>query len=125
MRDVPRMMGILFFGWFFIVLIFYYGSNQYSQDSTIKTMQETIKVTAISNRDDSARITRGTFLLNKESFERDFILKYQSIKNVKAESESFDFDYLDNPEGGIKAIKVKVISNDVEYQATSILNVAE
>ena len=79
MRDVPRMMGILMFGWLFVVLIFYYGNNQYSQDSTIKTMQETIKATAISNRDDSARVTKGVFILNKESFEEDFILKYESI----------------------------------------------
>ena len=68
---------------------------------------------------------KGVFILNKESFEEDFILKYESIKNIKVEPESFQFDYLDNPEGGIKAIKVKMISDNVEYQATNILNVAE
>lgn len=125
MRDVPTMMGLSLFGFLFVALIFHYGSNQYSQDSTVKTMQETIRVTAISNRDDSARINKGSFVLNKEDFEKDFIQKYKSGKNVNVEPTDFKFDYLDNPNGGIKAIKVKVVSGRIEYQATSILDVAE
>lgn len=125
LRDIPKMMGLLMFGWMFILLIYHYGSNQYNQDSTIKTMQETIRATAISNRDDSARISRGVFILNKEKFEQDFVEKYELQKNIKSDPLQFKFDYLDNPLGGVKAIKVKVTNNQIDYQATSILDVAE
>lgn len=88
-------------------------------------MQETLRTTAIANRDDSARIERGRFILMKDSFEQDFKEKFNRGKNLNNPTTKYDFEYLTDGKDGIKAIKVKVVSGKETYQATCVLNVAE
>ena len=107
-----------------VLMIVYYGQNQYKQDSTIQTLQENLRTTAITNRDDSSRVTKGTFYIDRGQFEQDFKEKYARIKNTQSEASDYNFEYLENPIGGIKAIKVKVKIGGQRYQATCILDVA-
>ncbi|EPY6472533.1 hypothetical protein ACWO4B_003230 [Clostridium sporogenes] len=124
LRDIPKIAVIMFVGMFLILIVTHYAINGYTQDSTVKGITETLRTTAIANRDNSARVQRGQFKLNKSKFESDFIKKFSPSKNIKQE-DSFSFDYLDDDKGGIKAIKVKVKSGKQNYQATCILNVEE
>lgn len=124
LRDMPKIIAIMFTGFFLILVISYYSLNNYRQDSITKGMQETLKVAAIANRDDSARIEAKKFGLIKKSFEEDFKKSFNKNKNLHSEVTKYTFDYLMDSNDGIKAIKVKVISEKKEYQATCILNVA-
>lgn len=124
LRDFPKIMLLMLMGTLVVLMIVYYGQNQYKQDSTIQTLQETLRTTAITNRDDSSRVTKGTFYIDRGQFEQDFKEKYARIKNTQSEASDYNFEYLENPIGGIKAIKVKVKIGGQRYQATCILDVA-
>lgn len=124
LRDMPKMILLMFVGFFLILVIAYYSLNGYTQDSSVKGMQETLRTTAIANRDDSIRVEKGRFALIKSDFEKDFKEKFGKSKNLNNENTDYTFDYLTDGKDGIKAIKVKVESGSKEYQATCILNVA-
>lgn len=125
LRDMPKLILVMFVGFFMVLLIAYYSLNGYEQDSSVKSMQETLRTTAIANRDDSARVERGRFILIKDQFEKDFKQKFNKGKNLNALTTKYDFDYLTDGKDGIKAIKVKVVSKDQTYQATCVLDVSE
>lgn len=125
LRDMPKLILVMFVGFFMVLLIAYYSINGYEQDSSVKSMQETLRTTAIANRDDSARVERGRFILIKDQFEKDFKQKFNKGKNLNALTTKYDFDYLTDGKDGIKAIKVKVVSKDQTYQATCVLDVSE
>lgn len=124
LRDMPKMILLMFVGFFLILVIAYYSLNGYTQDSSVKGMQETLRTTAIANRDESIRVEKGRFALIKSDFEKDFKEKFGKSKNLNNEITDYKFDYLTDGKDGIKAIKVKVESGSKEYQATCILNVA-
>lgn len=125
LRDMPKLILVMFVGFFMVLLIAYYSIYGYEQDSSVKSMQETLRTTAIANRDDSARVERGRFILIKDQFEKDFKQKFNKGKNLNALTTKYDFDYLTDGKDGIKAIKVKVVSKDQTYQATCVLDVSE
>ncbi|MDZ5560758.1 MULTISPECIES: hypothetical protein [Bacillota] len=125
LRDMPKLILIMFVAFFLILFISYYSLNGYTQDSSVKSIQETLRTTAIANRDDSARVESGRFILIKNQFERDFKSKFNKSKNLNVLTTNYDFDYLTDGKDGIKAIKVKVVSGKETYQATCVLNVAE
>lgn len=114
----------MFIGCIIIASISYYALSGLKQDSNMKSITETLRTTAISNRDDSSRIERGQFKLMQSNFESDFKKKFSNTKNLKAEVTSYDFDYLSDGKGGVKAIKVIVVSEKKTYQATCVLNVS-
>lgn len=124
LRDWPKMILLTFTGLFLVVFIFYYSSQNYINNTNVKSIQDALRTTALSNRDDSARVNRGTFILKKENFQKDF--KKVFDENHSLTNPKYTFDYLDDGNGGIKAIKVKVSDdNNKKYQATCILNVAD
>lgn len=125
LRDIPKLVMLIFIGMFLIFTIGNYAIKGYTQDSTVKAMTETLRTTAIANRDNSARVERGQFRINKSKFQSDFTKKFSISKNIKKEDSNFNFDYLDDGKGGIKAIKAKVTSGNQNYQATCILDVAK
>lgn len=118
------MILLTFTGLFLVVFIFYYSSQNYINNTNVKSMQDALRTTALSNRDDSARVNRGTFILKKGNFQKDF--KKVFDENHSLTNPKYTFDYLDDGNGGIKAIKVKVSDdNNKKYQATCILDVAD
>lgn len=125
LRDMPRIIALMFISFFLVIMIAYYSKSNYTEDSSVKSMQDTLRVTAINNRDDSVRVTKGSFLLQKENFEKDFKKEFNESKNLNNETTDYKFSYLDDGKGGIKAIKVKVISGEKKYQATCALDVSE
>lgn len=125
LRDMPKIILLMFVGFFMVLVVAYYSLNGYTQDSSVKSIQETLRTTAISNRDDSVRVEKGRFVLMKDEFEKDFKEKFNKGKNLKNDTTDYDFDYLTDGKDGVKAIKVKVVSGKQTYQATCVLNVAE
>lgn len=97
--------------------------NSYSSDSNAMTLTETLRSTALSNKDDAARISPGEFYMDKENFEKEFsesILKQPLYKGKKVE---ITFDYLKtNDQKGVKGIKVFVEADGVIDQATCVLS---
>lgn len=123
MKDIPKILMFIVIGFFVMMFVFKNGFGNYKQDTTINAMTETIRSTAISNRDDSARVVKGQFRIDKTSFERNFKTAIDKNKNIKLASPTYKFDYLDDGNGGVKAIKVVVTSDgNRTYQATTVLS---
>ncbi|SLM87091.1 MULTISPECIES: hypothetical protein [Vagococcus] len=97
----------------------------FTQDSNVKGITETLRTTAIANRDDSTRVKQGQFKIMKSDFEKDFKKSFEKSKLVKSKTLSYTFDYLPDSSDGIKAIRVKVVGDGQEYQATCVVNFAE
>lgn len=93
----------------------------YETDTTILNTQEVLRSTAIENKDDSARVTKGSFFINKKNFERDF--KKSILKQPMYEDKDvkFTFDYLETRKKGIKGIKVFVEAEKEIETATCVL----
>jgi hypothetical protein len=107
-------------------LVFHFSTGGFQQDSTIQTLNETLRSTALANRDDSARVNRGQFKLQIEQFEREFIRNFESNQNVNSENPLIDynFDYLHDGLGGVKAIQVQITKDGQTFQATAVVDVS-
>lgn len=123
MKDSPKILMFIVIGFFMAMFILKSGFGNYKQDTTVNAMTETIRSTAISSRDDSARVKKGQFRIDKSNFERDFKSAIDKNKNIKLANPTYTFDYLDDGQGGVKAIKVVVKSDgNRKYQATTVLS---
>lgn len=126
LRDYPWIVGLMFVGIILIVFTGIYYQMNYKQDSLSLTLTETIRVSAIANADHSSRLKKGELFINKESFEENFKNRMKENRNVNLDDNaSYKFEYLDNENGSTKAIRVILRNNDVDYQATAIVDIAE
>lgn len=97
----------------------YFILKNFHTDTQVLTLVDTVQVSAIKNRDDSARIHEGVFLLNKEPFEADVSNTIQKNPAFKGRDLKIDFDYLkDKNQFGIKGIRVFVLVDSDPIQAT-------
>ncbi|EUJ34183.1 hypothetical protein [Brochothrix campestris] len=126
LADFPKKLIFIFLGMFLILGIGTYVMKNYQSDSSTQSIQETLKATALENRDNSSRLEKGTFKVVKPTFESDFKKSMAYNRNYKLDKEAaYTFDYLDDGQGGIKAIKVKVTDNGETYQATCVLSLGQ
>lgn len=107
-------------------LLVFYGRTNLDVDSNQVGMTEMIRTTVINNRDDSARVQRGTFILDKDNFETDFKELFARGRNLSSSDDvDYDFEYLKDgsKEDAVKAVRVTVLVNGTEFKATSIVDV--
>lgn len=124
LADFPKKLIFIFLGMFLILGIGMYVLKNYQADSSTQSIQETLKSTALENRDNSSRVEKGTFKIVKNDFESDFKKSMKYNRNYKLKKDAkYNFDYLSDGNGGIKAIKVKVTDNGETYQGTCVLSV--
>ncbi|RBP59286.1 hypothetical protein DES36_11911 [Alkalibaculum bacchi] len=125
LKDYPRLVGLMILGVTLIVFTGVYYQANYKQDSLNLTLTETVRVSAIANADNSSRLNEGEFFINKESFEEYLKDRIKKNSNVNLSNDvNYKFEYLDNENGSTKAIRVIVRNNDVDYQATAIVDIS-
>lgn len=124
LRDIPNFFMIILVSFVLIFTGVKYQVSNFQQDSAVTNINETLRTTVIANRDDSSRLHEGTFKIDKENFEKDFKKRLISNDQFNEKADSLLFDYLENEDGSIKGIKVKITGEKNTYQATSVLNVA-
>ncbi len=118
-------MVVLIIGLFLTVISGYYYKQNFSTDSVIQGVTETVRSSAIANTDNSSRIQRGELFISKPGFEEDFKKRIESNKLVKISKDAkYEFKYLDNKNGSTKAIRVIIKDGDNTYQATCKVNIA-
>lgn len=118
-------MTILIFGLFMTVIGGYYYKQNFSTDSVIQGMTETVRSSAIANADNSSRVQSGELFITKSGFEEDFKKRITSNNLVKFNKDAkYEFKYLDNKNGSTKAIRVIVKDGNNTYQATCKVNIA-
>lgn len=123
MEDIPKTLSYLFFGCVLLLFIFKMGISTYKQDSIVNLMQQNLKVSALESKDDTARLKKGQFKLDVPEFERKFEKRMVDDKDFKTQSQpSFNYEYLGDGNGGIKAIKIKANIDGRVYQATNVLS---
>lgn len=133
-RDTANIIFVALIVVFMGVVLLFYGKEGVTVDSNQAGMTELLRTTVINNRDDSARAERGVYILDVVSFEEDFESLFIDSRNLNStDNVDFTFDYLadkDSPiedtasSKSIKAVRVSVLVNDeVEYNATSIIDV--
>lgn len=89
-------------------------------------MTESIRTTAIENIDNGSRIEPGKIHLMKDDFEEDFKKTVKKSFNTQiSEEATFQFEYLKDTNGSIKAIRVIVTDGERSYQATTKVNISE
>ncbi|PFU35429.1 hypothetical protein COK88_31795, partial [Bacillus cereus] len=106
MKEHPFILVIIVLGLFLVYLGGYYYQENFTTDSVIQGITETVRASAVSNMDNSSRIQTGELYLSKDDFEKDFKKRIVSNKLVKISNDAkYRFAYLDNKNGSVKAIK--------------------
>ncbi len=126
LRDFPYLIAIIVVCIFGISITGHYYQNLYTQDKNVLNITETLKTSAISNVDNSSRLNEGELFISIEDFEKDF--KETMVKKTNSnllKDTTFKFEYLYNNNKSIKAIRVKMIQGNKEYQATTKIDIAE
>lgn len=100
-----------------VAVLSVFATKLFQQNFTTQSVQETLQVAVTNNIDKSIRVEKGTFYINKEKFEKDF------LKELNVKKNDVQFDYLEN-DNCIKAIKVKVTSDGKKYQGTLVVNIS-
>ncbi|HFK1488833.1 MULTISPECIES: hypothetical protein [Bacillus cereus group] len=125
MKEHPFILVIIVLGIFLISLSGYYYRENFTTDSVIQGITETVRASAVSNMDNSSRIQSGELYLSKDEFEKDFKKRIGSNKLVKISNDAkYRFDYLDNKNGSVKAIKTIIQDGKNTYQATYKVSIA-
>ena len=126
LRDIPYTLWLMVAGIILIVVTGMYYQTNYTQDSVVMGLTETVRTSAINNADNSSRINPGELYISKDGFEEDFKKRMAANKNVKiSETATYEFKYLDNENGATKAIKVLIKDEANTYQATAKVSVSE
>jgi hypothetical protein len=116
---------MLIIGLFMVVISGYYYKQNFTTDSVMQGITETIRASVAANADNSSRIQSGELFVSKQGFEEDFKKRINSNKLVKIKKDAkYEFKYLDNKNGSTKAIRVIIHDGDNTYQATCKVNVA-
>ncbi|MGA4465963.1 hypothetical protein ACPA2L_25495 [Bacillus bombysepticus] len=125
MKEHPFILVIIVLGLFLVYLGGYYYQENFTTDSVMQGITETVRASAVSNMDNSSRIQTGELYLSKDDFEKDFKKRIVSNKLVKISNDAkYRFDYLDNKNGSVKAIKTIIQDGKNTYQATYKVSVA-
>lgn len=125
MKEHPFILMIIVLGLFLVSIGGYYYRENFATDSVIQGITETVRASAISNMDNSSRVQRGELYLSKNDFEKDFKKRIESNKLVKISSNAkYEFKYLDNKNGSVKAIRTIIQDGENTYQATYKVSIA-
>ncbi|MEC3226211.1 hypothetical protein P9027_30305 [Bacillus thuringiensis] len=125
MKEHPFILMIIVLGLFLVSIGGYYYRENFATDSVIQGITETVRASAISNMDNSSRVQRGELYLSKDDFEKDFKKRIESNKLVKISSNAkYEFKYLDNKNGSVKAIRTIIQDGENTYQATYKVSIA-
>lgn len=112
---------------FFGGLLFYYGRTNVQVDTIQENLTETLRVSVINNRDDSARVRRGIFILDRGSFETSFQDLFEKNTHIEIEDSAYTFEYLEDTANSdlaaIKAVRATIDFDGVKYKATSVVDV--
>lgn len=82
-----------------VVLLF----NESTDNQSTKALQETIQTTASANRDDSSRVMRGVFVLDRKPFESSFVSTLANSRGLgfrKITKSNIKFTYLVDKSNG-------------------------
>ncbi|WP_413565514.1 hypothetical protein [Bacillus sp. 3P20] len=125
MKEHPFILMIIVLGLFLVSIGGYYYRENFATDSVIQGITETVRASAISNMDNSSRIQSGELYLSKSDFEKDFKKRIESNKLVKISGNAkYEFKYLDNKNGSVKAIRTIIQDGENTYQATYKVSIA-
>ncbi len=125
LKDHPFILIIIILGFFLISIGGYYYRENFTNDSVMQGMTETVRTSAISNADNSSRIQSGELFIIKSEFEKDFRKRIETNKLVKISKDAkYEFKYLDNSNGSTKAIRAIVHDGENTYQATCKLSIS-
>ncbi len=117
MRGFILTMLMIFIGFYLTVTQMFISMESFKRDSIVLTMIESAKIASVVNLDDSARVEENYVDITDVSFEEGFEKLFHKNLNVKVDIKDISYKYLRDPEGKIKAVKVKVTdSNNAEYQ---------
>lgn len=85
-------------------------------------MNTAIRVSAISNADHSSRAHEDEFYLMKDDFEEEVLAR---LSESGVEKSGSTFDYLENQNGSIKAVRLLLETEGREYQTTAVVDIVE
>lgn len=126
LREIPYMIGLMFFMIMLVLISGYYYQNNYKQDAIVQGLNETVRAVAINNVDYSSRIESGSVYIQTADFEKEVKEKAKKNLNVKLSKDAiFQFDYLKSADESIKAIRVIVKDKETSYQSTTKVNISD
>ncbi|WP_155762223.1 hypothetical protein [Bacillus safensis] len=89
-------------------------------------MTESAKVSSVNSYDKSVRVSRGKAEITEKSFKEKFEKTFKENSNVNLKPKEINYSFLKDGNGGIKAVKVKLIDDrNKEYKVTLVSNIAE
>lgn len=106
---------------FAVILGFwYFFLRDLTENQSVEGLQEALQTAVLANRDQSARIDRGIFVLDKQTFEEGFkstLLHSKDLGFTNLKAKNIQFTYLIDPEGKTLNSKIKnkngtTITND-------------
>lgn len=120
-----RIQGliIVIVGGFLIIFGVTFFSETEGYNTANESVKEYVSTSMYTNRDDSARVSRREFYLNKTDFEKDVSKK---IKARYGDSTKITYDYLHNDKSSndesIKGVRVYIVTEKERYVTTNIID---
>lgn len=125
MSSKIETLGVLFTLLFMTICLVLFGSRYYKNQTIVLAMQDSMKTSAYSNIDYSARVERKLFKLDKKQFESDLKESIKENSGLKDISSNINFKYTDediNGYTGTKEIIVDFTQDKRQYVATIVVD---
>lgn len=118
MSNKVYTIGLVIFSGVCAIILAVWGMFSLRDNLKTNTLQSAVKTSLYAARDDSARVGRGTFIINKDEFKKDLAkTKLKEAGNKTVDESSFNIQYLPDKESkidkvtgnfeAIKAVRVK------------------
>lgn len=125
-RDLPEIIRVVIVGVVMILVMFFFMGSSIQRDETIYTMNQVVRASAISNVDHASRIEKGQLFITKSDFEKDVVDQLNHSNGELFDSDTiYNFDYLEDENNAVKAVRLNVNTNGNDYQSTVIVNIAD
>lgn len=121
MKELPLKMILLAFAIFVVGILVYYYTTDYKQHSIINTMNESARIASMRNVDNSIRTEEGKVELSERAFELNFESSLKEKSNVNLGKTTFDYKYLKDADGKMKAVKIALTDEKKKTYRTTLV----
>ncbi|MFP3421534.1 hypothetical protein R0K30_17825 [Bacillus sp. SIMBA_154] len=121
MKELPLKMIILVFSVFVVGILVYYYTTDYRQHSIISSMNESASIASLKNVDQSIRTEEGRVELSERAFELNFESSLKEKSNVNLGKTTFDYKYLKDADGKMKAVKIALTDGKKKTYRTTLV----
>lgn len=108
MKGVPLIFGLIFFGFFLIILFAHYETEEIRYDCIETTINEASKIASVKSLDLSKRTRKNEAHLDQNKFREEFQKAFLETNNVSIEDPKINYRFFKDNRNNVFSVNIKI-----------------